>query len=158
MGEVSAQSAHGDHRRRKLDLALGLRVRQRRKALGLSQSALAAAIGLTFQQVQKYELGLNRVSFSRLVDIAHALVVRVEDLIGDLDDPANGRAFSRHDLAHLHVPGARELVLGYSATPAALRKPILKLLVAIGKDQRRFANRTSTDRAIGAAREQSLRR
>jgi transcriptional regulator with XRE-family HTH domain len=50
-------------------MALGLRIRQRRKALSVSQTALADAIGLTFQQVQKYERGFNRVSFSRLVDI-----------------------------------------------------------------------------------------
>ena len=56
-----------------LDIALGNRIRQRRKGLGVSQTTLAEAIGLTFQQVQKYERGFNRVSFSRLVDIAHAL-------------------------------------------------------------------------------------
>ncbi len=54
----------------KLDVALGLRIRQRRKSLGVSQTALADSIGLTFQQIQKYERGFNRVSFSRLVDIA----------------------------------------------------------------------------------------
>ena len=50
----------------RLDVALGLRIRQRRKSLGVSQTALADAIGLTFQQIQKYERGFNRVSFSRL--------------------------------------------------------------------------------------------
>lgn len=50
----------------RLDVALGLQIRRRRKALGVSQTALAEAIGLTFQQIQKYERGFNRVSFSRL--------------------------------------------------------------------------------------------
>ena len=48
----------------------------------VSQTALAEAIGVTFQQIQKYERGFNRVSFSRLVDIAHAFDCRVVDLIG----------------------------------------------------------------------------
>lgn len=90
----------------KTDIALGLRIRQRRKALGISQVALGEAIGLTFQQVQKYENGLNRVSFSRLVDIVHALDCRVTDLIGDLDDERAPAPLFKHDTAHLREPGA----------------------------------------------------
>eukprot|EP01033_Poteriospumella_lacustris_P022285 gene22285-16716_t len=56
-----------------LDVALGRNIRIRRKSLGLSQSALASAVGLTFQQVQKYESGANRVSFFKLVEISTAL-------------------------------------------------------------------------------------
>jgi len=68
-----------------LDAALGRNIRIRRKSLGLSQSALAAAVGLTFQQVQKYESGANRVSFSKLAEIAKALNCRIADLIEGLD-------------------------------------------------------------------------
>lgn len=64
------------HTPNRLDVALGLRIRQRRKALSVSQTALADAIGLTFQQIQKYERGFNRVSVSRLVDIAHQATSR----------------------------------------------------------------------------------
>lgn len=70
-----------------LDVALGVRIRWRRQELGLSQSDLANRIGITFQQVQKYEHGANRVSFSRLVEIAQAMDCRVTDLVGDLDIP-----------------------------------------------------------------------
>ena len=94
------------HTPNKLDVALGLRIRQRRKALGVSQTALAEAVGLTFQQIQKYERGFNRVSFSRLVDIAHALDCRVVDLIGDLDDSNVASPLFRQDTAHLREPGA----------------------------------------------------
>jgi transcriptional regulator with XRE-family HTH domain len=69
----------------RLDVSMGMRIRDRRKALGVSQTTLADAIGLTFQQIQKYERGTNRVSFSRLVEIAQALDCRITDLIGDLD-------------------------------------------------------------------------
>src|SRR5262245_17874874 len=58
-----------------IDVHVGARIRLRRTLLGISQSALADTIGLTFQQVQKYEKGTNRVSSSRLMDMAHALDV-----------------------------------------------------------------------------------
>ena len=58
-----------------IDLHVGGRVRTRRKFLGLSQSDLADAIGLTFQQVQKYERGSNRISASKLWDISKVLKV-----------------------------------------------------------------------------------
>lgn len=56
-----------------IDLHVGARVRIRRKFLGLSQEALADAIELTFQQVQKYERGANRISASKLYEISKAL-------------------------------------------------------------------------------------
>jgi transcriptional regulator with XRE-family HTH domain len=56
-----------------VDIHVGARVKNRRLMLGLSQEALAQLIGLTFQQVQKYERGTNRISVSRLMDIAKAL-------------------------------------------------------------------------------------
>ena len=60
-----------------IDVHVGSRVRLRRTLLGMSQTALAEAVGLTFQQVQKYERGVNRVSSSRLVDLANALNVTI---------------------------------------------------------------------------------
>ena len=127
----------------RLDVALGLRIRQRRKALGVSQTALADAIGLTFQQIQKYERGFNRVSFSRLVDIAHALDCRVVDLIGDLDDASIPSPLFRQNTAHLRESGAPELLAAYSAAPPALRRVILKLVLEIAKDQQ--ARQTDED-------------
>src|SRR4029079_17273238 len=56
-----------------VDTHVGTKVKTRRLMLGLSQDDLAKAIGLTFQQVQKYERGTNRISVSRLVDISRAL-------------------------------------------------------------------------------------
>jgi transcriptional regulator with XRE-family HTH domain len=57
------------------DRYMGLRLRARRMEMGLSQQALAAAIGVTFQQIQKYELGVNRMPASKLLEIAKALSV-----------------------------------------------------------------------------------
>ena len=123
----------------RLDVALGLRIRQRRKALSVSQTALANAIGLTFQQIQKYERGFNRVSFSRLVDIAHALDCRVIDLIGDLDDASIPSPLFRQDTAHLREAGAPDLLAAYAAAPPALRKAVLKLVQEITKGCRNRA-------------------
>ena len=60
-----------------IDVHVGGRLRLRRTLLGMSQTALAEAVGLTFQQVQKYETGMNRVSSSRLLDLANALDVTI---------------------------------------------------------------------------------
>src|ERR1700675_1478453 len=60
-----------------IDVHVGQRVRQRRTLLGMSQEKLAEAIGLTFQQVQKYERGANRVGSSRLFDLARVLDVPI---------------------------------------------------------------------------------
>jgi transcriptional regulator with XRE-family HTH domain len=67
-----------------LDVELGRYIRKRRRELGLSQDQLGRMVGVTFQQVQKYEHGTNRVSFSRLVEIAQSLNCSVAELIGDL--------------------------------------------------------------------------
>ncbi|SCW61863.1 Transcriptional regulator, contains XRE-family HTH domain [Rhizobium mongolense subsp. loessense] len=60
-----------------IDIYVGGRLRLRRKVLGLSQSSLADALGITFQQVQKYEKGMNRIGASRLQRIAEILKVPV---------------------------------------------------------------------------------
>ncbi|WP_035441943.1 helix-turn-helix domain-containing protein [Asticcacaulis sp. YBE204] len=60
-----------------VDIHVGACVRARRKALGFSQEYLAEQIGLTFQQIQKYEKGTNRISASKLFDIATALKVPI---------------------------------------------------------------------------------
>ena len=67
-----------------IDVHVGARIRLRRTLLGISQSALAEAIGLTFQQVQKYEKGANRVSSSRLYDLAQILDVSLSYFFEDM--------------------------------------------------------------------------
>ena len=66
-----------DNQSNPVDLHVGGRVRMRRKFLGLSQTDLADSLGLTFQQVQKYERGSNRISASKLFEIARTLKVPV---------------------------------------------------------------------------------
>lgn len=75
-----------------IDSHVGMRVRLRRTLLGMSQEKLAEAMGLTFQQVQKYERGANRVSASRLYDLSRILDVPIgfffDDLTGDVKKQA----------------------------------------------------------------------
>lgn len=66
-----------------IDRSVGNRVRLRRKTVGLSQTELGQAIGLTFQQVQKYEQGANRISASKLYQIATVLTAPVEYFFAD---------------------------------------------------------------------------
>ncbi len=66
---------------RVLDRAIGTRLRARRKALGLSLDALATELGVSYQQVQKYERGENRIGAGRLPHIARVLGCSVEDLV-----------------------------------------------------------------------------
>ena len=68
-----------------IDVHVGSRVRLRRNMLGLSQEKLGEAIGLTFQQVQKYERGANRIGASRLHDLSRVLDVPVSFFFDDMD-------------------------------------------------------------------------
>src|SRR5262245_17210200 len=81
-GERSAMAVRLELPRKKApnptDQYVGSRVRMRRKMLGMSQEKLGAALGLTFQQVQKYERGANRIGASRLQQMSHVLQVPLE--------------------------------------------------------------------------------
>ena len=79
-----------DHIADPVDIHVGAQVRARRKTLGVSQEALGDALGLTFQQVQKYERGANRVSASKLFAIAKTLQVPVSYFFDGLEDPVTG--------------------------------------------------------------------
>src|SRR5215472_15311553 len=95
-----------------VDIAVGARIRLLRKVRGMSQQALAEAAGVTFQQIQKYERGANRVSASMLSRIAGTLQAPVSEMFGE----ANPAAASAIDevAALLAEPGALELLRAYS--------------------------------------------
>lgn len=71
-----------------VDVHVGSRVRLRRTLLGMSQEKLGEAIGLTFQQVQKYERGANRIGCSRLFDLSRILDVPISFFFDDMSDQA----------------------------------------------------------------------
>src|SRR3954471_21943440 len=74
-----------------IDVHVGSRVRLRRTLLGMSQEKLGEAIGLTFQQVQKYERGANRIGASRLFDLSRVLDVPVSFFFDDMTNEIAGR-------------------------------------------------------------------
>lgn len=80
----------GQGRASPIDVHVGSRIRLRRTLLGLSQERLGEAIGLTFQQVQKYERGINRVGASRLFDLARVLDVPIGFFFDDMPEPLAG--------------------------------------------------------------------
>jgi len=82
MTQTTANSAPLDP----VDVAIGARIRSRREKLRITQAQLAAGAAVTFQQVQKYERGINRVSAARLLQIAAVLGTTGSDLLGELDD------------------------------------------------------------------------
>ncbi len=79
-----------EHRPSPIDVHVGGRVRLRRTLMGLSQERLGEALGLTFQQVQKYERGVNRIGASRLFDLARVLDVPIGFFFDDMPDSVGG--------------------------------------------------------------------
>ena len=78
------------------DVAIGERIRARRNQIEMSQEELGSALGVSFQQIQKYEKGVNRLSSGRLVQLADALQCSVTDLIGGEGAPIKSTPFSRY--------------------------------------------------------------
>lgn len=113
-----------------MDVALGAAIRIRRRIHGLSQEALAQKCGVTFQQIQKYESGFNRVSFSRLVLISRALGCRVTELLSvlELDEDVQD---SLDLVSTLALPGATDLLAAYGRIPPAARASLIGLIRAI---------------------------
>ncbi|WP_397417550.1 helix-turn-helix domain-containing protein [Phenylobacterium sp.] len=111
-----------------MDIALGAAVRIRRRTIGLSQEALAEKCGVSFQQIQKYENGANRISFSRLVQIARALRCRVTDLMDVFDGADSETAEDLDLLTRMRVPGAVELLTGFEKLTPEVRGSLLNLV------------------------------
>ncbi len=106
----------------RLEQAIGARMRARRRQLGFSQSDLAEKLGVSFQQVQKYERGANRVAASTLVAAAEALGVSVGWLVGE-DQPL--QAGELDILMALSRPGAVEILQAFNAIADARRRNAL---------------------------------
>jgi transcriptional regulator with XRE-family HTH domain len=134
-----------------VDVHVGTRVRQRRTLLGMSQEKLGEAVGLTFQQIQKYERGANRIGSSRLYEFSKVLDVPVsyffEDMpVNVLVGPRRGRG--RKGLAEEGTPfeddkdplakrETLELVRAYyKIEEAKVRKRIFEMVKAVGAASR----------------------
>ncbi|MTH36490.1 helix-turn-helix domain-containing protein [Paracoccus limosus] len=108
-----------------VDVHVGKRIRHRRWMIGMTQQQLAEKVGIKFQQIQKYETGMNRVSASRLWDIAQAVDVPVSFFFEGIDEAAQPNASVEGDI--LADKEALQLVRAYYAMPEAQRRQIFEL-------------------------------
>ncbi|MCA2014053.1 helix-turn-helix domain-containing protein [Pararhodobacter sp. CCB-MM2] len=108
-----------------VDVHVGKRIRHRRWMVGMTQQQLADSVGIKFQQIQKYETGMNRVSASRLWDIARTLGVQIGFFFEGLGGEEDTQASIEADI--LANKEAMELVRAYYAIPEAQRKRLFDL-------------------------------
>ncbi len=133
----------GDRGANFVDHGIGLRIRTRRLELGVSQETLADMLGVTFQQVQKYEKGVNRVAASRLFELASVLDAPVSYFFQGLTSSAP-RAVAQAEEPYLHdvlatPEGAQLMALFARIGSAKLRRRVIELvriLVEDGDDER----------------------
>ncbi|WBU52533.1 helix-turn-helix domain-containing protein [Paracoccus sp. SCSIO 75233] len=107
-----------------VDVHVGTRIRHRRWLIGMTQQQLADQVGIKFQQIQKYETGANRVSASRLWDIAKALDVTISFFFEGLTD---GRVAANDEGDVMASKEALQLIRAYYAMPEAQRRQIFEL-------------------------------
>lgn len=122
-----------------IDVAVGQRVRMRRNILGMSQTTLAEALGITFQQVQKYEKGSNRIGASRLSHIASVLNVQVSFFFEGSEassSDTNGQELLSSNEITAFLSSAEGVALNKAFArieSTGLRKKIVALVSAIGR-------------------------
>ena len=123
--DKSEEAAQGPN---PVDRHVGLRIRMRRKELGISQERLAESIGLTFQQVQKYERAANRVSASKLWEMSRALSTNISYFYEGLGDA-------------IETPGSnlpRESMQDFLLTPEGIELAAMFPKIAKGKVRRKI--------------------
>lgn len=115
-----------------LDVAIGARLRVRRRAAGLSQQKLAERLGVTFQQVQKYERGTNRIAGSTLIVIAEALETPASYFLGEgASTPVADEA-----IVNIAQRGASDLLKQYVAIRSPrVRSAVLQLVRSLAEGE-----------------------
>jgi transcriptional regulator with XRE-family HTH domain len=119
-----------------IDIAVGARIRIRRRERGYSQTHLGDALGITFQQIQKYERGANRVSASMLVKTAKVLQTTVAALVGENGDDTPAEA-----LADLSIDGAPALLRSYALLDGEQRRALTVIVAGLEPTARPIRHR-----------------
>jgi transcriptional regulator with XRE-family HTH domain len=119
-GSKSASKPHP------IDVSVGTQLRRRRVALGMSQGELGRAVGLTFQQVQKYERGSNRVSASRLYQLAQVLQISVSFFFEELTSSSMKENEAPSAADRLKVMPSRDMLEMMQDYAAIRDKPVRK--------------------------------
>ena len=110
-----------------VDVHVGKRIRHRRWLVGMTQQQLAEKVGIKFQQIQKYETGANRVSASRLWDIADALDVKVSFFFEGLEAETTSEASDSVPADLMGDKEALDLIRSYYAIPENQRRRLFEL-------------------------------
>lgn len=146
-GPDQAAGSERESRPSPIDVHVGTRIRLRRTLMGMSQERLGEALGLTFQQVQKYERGVNRVGASRLFDLSRVLDVPISFFFDDMPDSLTstlGGPSGRRGAGSLESPDpfgddtlnrreTLELVRAYyRITDPSVRKRVFDLIKSMG--------------------------
>ncbi len=144
MAKSKPRFGRGSGKRHPVDVHVGARVKQRRNLLEMTQTSLGDALGVTFQQVQKYESGTNRIGSSRLCDLARVLDVSIDYFFEDMPpevaaiSPATkGRGKAKKPPSHEPDPMLKretlELVHAYyKIEDADVRQRVSQLIKALG--------------------------
>jgi transcriptional regulator with XRE-family HTH domain len=156
MSEETTERPERESRPSPIDVHVGSRIRLRRTLLGMSQERLGDALGLTFQQVQKYERGVNRVGASRLFDISRVLDVPISFFFEDMPEgmdatPISGPRGRMYGFAEAQEPFSNgvddnltkretlELVRAYyRITDPAVRKRMFDLMKSLAPAETPF--------------------
>ncbi len=142
MGKSKSGYGHGTGIPSPVDVHVGARLRQRRTLLGMSQTTLGDAIGLSFQQMQKYENGANRISASRLFDLSRLLDVPIQHFFDDMptavsaSSPTLGGGKAKELPSHELDPMAKRETLQlvrayYKISDPEIRKRLFELAKAL---------------------------
>jgi transcriptional regulator with XRE-family HTH domain len=122
-----------------IDRRVGHRIRLRRSMLGMSQEKLGEAVGITFQQVQKYERGTNRVSASRLWQVATALDVKI-DYFFATGEEESGTGFSEEGASYEAEPtisadGLKLMGIFHRIQDPRIRRKVVDLASLLGSTE-----------------------
>ena len=124
-----------------IDKEIGSRVRMRRVSIGMSQEKLGDMLGLTFQQVQKYEKGTNRISVGRLVDIAKILGVDIHFFFNGIKSIKADAGFAEEDTPPyisdvMSTPEGLQLIRTFTGIKnSKVRRSIVQLVAALAAQE-----------------------
>lgn len=123
-----------------IDLHLGKRLRRRRRLLGLTQQQLALAVGIRFQQIQKYECGANRISAARLFQLAKALETPINYFYDGLsDDKTEVAAVQNEGIEVFSRKETLDLIQAYYRLSERPRRRLLDLAKSLNGDSEQAA-------------------
>ncbi len=127
MAKAKSAYGHGTGKPHPVDVHVGARVRQRRVLLGMTQTDLGDVIGVTFQQVQKYERGTSRISASKLFKLSQVLEVSIEYFFDHMPPVVAARPMITQETLKL-------VRAYYEIEDAKIRKRVYELTKTLGAD------------------------